>query len=99
MFKWQIAIDRHSPRLIPNHYHLSAEPHFSLLSTFNNLNELLSLTQNLSPDVKCIRCKIFKTDLKRLQDLGLDITDGLGSVQGQGQDPLVRARLRPAPER
>ncbi len=26
--KWQIAIDRHSPRLIPNHCHLSDPPHF-----------------------------------------------------------------------
>jgi hypothetical protein len=34
MFKWQIDIDRHSPRLKPNHSHLSDPPHFSLLSTF-----------------------------------------------------------------
>jgi hypothetical protein len=35
MFKWQIAIDRHSPRLIPNQFHFSDPPHFSLPSTFN----------------------------------------------------------------
>jgi hypothetical protein len=35
MFKWQIAIDRHSPRLTPNQCHFSDPPHFSLLSTFN----------------------------------------------------------------
>jgi hypothetical protein len=34
MFKWQIAIHRHSPRLIPNQYQLSDPPNFSLLSTF-----------------------------------------------------------------
>jgi hypothetical protein len=33
MFKWQKAMDRHSPRLKPNHS--SDPPHFSLLSTFN----------------------------------------------------------------
>ncbi len=34
MFKWQIAIDRHSPRLIIlNQCHFSDPPHFSLLST------------------------------------------------------------------
>ncbi len=40
MFKWQIAIDRHSPRLIPNQCHLSDPTNFllpllPLLPTFN----------------------------------------------------------------
>jgi hypothetical protein len=43
MFKWQIAIDRHSPRLKPNHSHLPDPPHFSLLSTFKKLCDLVKL--------------------------------------------------------
>jgi hypothetical protein len=39
MFKWQIAIDPHSPRLIPNQFHFSYPPHFSLPSTFKRDNE------------------------------------------------------------
>jgi hypothetical protein len=35
VFKWQIVIDCHSPRLKTNHSHLSDPPHFSLLSSFN----------------------------------------------------------------
>jgi hypothetical protein len=32
--KKKIAIDRHSPRLIPNQFHFSDPPNFSLPSTF-----------------------------------------------------------------
>jgi hypothetical protein len=34
LFKWQIAIDRHSPRIKLNHSHLSGPLHLSLLSAF-----------------------------------------------------------------
>jgi len=34
--------------------------------------------------------------LKSLQNLGLHVSNRLGSVQGKGQDPLVRTRFRPA---
>jgi hypothetical protein len=45
MFQCQIAIDRHSPRIIPNQCHSSATPHFSLPSTFNPNRKLAVLLQ------------------------------------------------------
>jgi hypothetical protein len=48
MFKWQLSIDRHSPRLIPNNCN-SDPPHFSLLSTLL-LIFLLSLRSAILTD-------------------------------------------------